>query len=417
MKDGDAVKEISKTLGYKTVGLGFSIFLVVLLSALTVGLLLNNQTDWALFSILLTTANWIVITLKFRAEGAKLYNEALSTEGTMLSSLDLDTSSLIHKLEHEWRQYFEEIEQVRNIVNNAISGLQGHFTQLNTVSERQQLIVQDLMGHGNYEQKDSTLELTDMVGFIKESELLMEHFIGHIVETSKGSVNLVFQLDVVWEQNSAIVKMLDDIKHIADQTNLLALNASIEAARAGEHGRGFAVVADEVRALSKKSDQFSENINAVIKENMHSLEQVSVIINKMASNDMKEMVSSKKKVSQMTSAIRQLMQTSRQQIEELGGLNSTLRTSANEAVSLLQFEDIVNQLTEHSVKRAGINVKALEYLYEVVSMYDAMHFIDKDEERLANLQQRTAVLLEDFSVTEHKAVGQKDLNCGDVSLF
>lgn len=134
-------------------------------------------------------------------------------------------------------QGFMTVEELGNVVlNNTsyIKNLNNSTLNVNKLKDEGLELIKDLV------------EKTDIN--IKSSMEVKEV----IKETSKSA--------------SRIVKASEMIKNISRQTNLLALNAAIEAARAGDAGRGFAVVADEIRKLAEQSNQFTAEIDSVIKE-------------------------------------------------------------------------------------------------------------------------------------------------------
>ncbi len=303
----------------------------------------------------------------------------------------------------------DESSQVNKLVTDAISQLTRSFQGLNTQSETQGQLLRSLVTKEDGEQSFSE--------FIMETEELLTYFVDGVVTTSKDSMYLMHRLDDMSERVSGVFSLLEDVKEIASQTNLLALNAAIEAARAGEAGRGFAVVADEVRKLSRKSDDFSEQISETTKGIKDALDSAGEVVNRVVSADMSVAINSRQKVSDMSQVMAGMNSKTSQVISETGVVSEQISVMVNQAVTSLQFEDMSTQLSEHIQRR-------IEAVAQLIDLVDEAHVAEMNKDRLdeyrqslTNLEVSLGELKPKIESVEHQAVTQKDLDSGAVELF
>ncbi|MCP8469830.1 methyl-accepting chemotaxis protein [Pseudomonas sp. ZM25] len=112
----------------------------------------------------------------------------------------------------------------------------------------------------------------------QEGDRVVNQAVGQIERLAEEVERSADAMQRLEQESERIGKVMEVIKSVAEQTNLLALNAAIEAARAGEAGRGFAVVADEVRALAQRTQQSTEEIEALVAGLQSGTRQVSSVM-------------------------------------------------------------------------------------------------------------------------------------------
>ncbi len=326
--------------------------------------------------------------------------EALATELDHAVSVTADNLS-------------NQLGQIRDLVADAIQTLNASFNGLQQESTRQLGIVQTLIQEmSDPEEGEERISFTT---FARETDQVLQVFVGHVVDMSKDSMLMVEQIDDMVQQMDAADALLADVKTIADQTNLLALNAAIEAARAGEAGRGFAVVADEVRKLSQRSNRFSDQIKEVLDGSRQNIARARETVAHLASKDMSFAIQSKSRVDHMMRQIEAMNAEISRRLSELSGIADGIDQAVGAAVRSLQFEDIVTQLAGHGQQGIeGLRQLIGEVRNEISRAHATPLAAARPADSLASLRRRLA---EHETTVPPSPVTQTAMDEGEIELF
>nr|MBQ8251817.1 hypothetical protein [Lachnospiraceae bacterium] len=207
-----------------------------------------------------------------RQHSDELLNTTLGVASSMTSNIEEAVG--------ETEQLKEMIGNTQRAMETLVADTNAEVEAIGTQRQSTEKINEYILGVG-----DAVESIVNEVDSTEEKlaagNLVMSDLLDQVRVSEQSNAMVVQKMEGLRESAGKMQDILEMIRNVADQTGLLALNASIEAARAGEAGRGFAVVATEITNLSTQTNDATGDIDKLIEEIVHAVEDVTAAMNKL----------------------------------------------------------------------------------------------------------------------------------------
>ncbi|RDH84686.1 MAG: hypothetical protein DIZ80_04255 [endosymbiont of Galathealinum brachiosum] len=389
-------------------------FITITITLLCVIALSIYPEKWLIYSALASIIAISLIAIKFNSGNtSNKKNSVIDAENEQqISKLNSLFNELHQTTREEIVTLLDENTQIQTLLHGAISGLVASFHGLENESSQQKNMVFALVDETANDSEDHHT----IKGIAVEAAASIKQMIDSITQMSAQSMELVKSLNMIKDDYTQVLKLLDEMDSISSQTNLLALNAAIEAARAGDQGRGFAVVADEVRSLSQRSKSFSDQIRTQFGSTVSTIETANSQVGKMASTDMNMTMNNKDHFNDLMREIESKNEDTANQLTAISNVSELLNKHVGNAIQSLQFEDMITQLTDHINKRL-IRLETLGTANTIIS--DSLN----SHTDITTIQQLIPAIEEILSKSESQQANNSPIqqqtmdDGGDIELF
>lgn len=280
------------------------------------------------------------------------------------------------------REQFERVRDTlsrsRDIVADAAAGLRetNGRSRLRDMAEELLVLATDET-HARRRQ--------EVAVFAEGTRSALAGFVRTVEALSEGSVAISARFEGVRSKLDEVRGLIEQVNGINRQTELLALNAAIEAARAGEAGRGFAVVADEVRKLAQRTEQFSDEIGALLGEVHGAIAEAGEAVAASASTDLGAARESEVQAAKLWQQMDDLNRNAADQAARINQLSGAIHEAVLQGMVSMQFEDMVSQLLVKVSEQTDLMARYVN------GVFDA-HRDREERDGIARIEKRNTAL-------------------------
>jgi len=311
------------------------------------------------------------------------------------------------------------ISQASQLISSATCRLTGNLTDIKGCSNDQldmlKELVMRLLSTANGKQQEE--QRSGIQRYTRDSEQVVDRLVAFMDNVNSAGQQTADSFSEMEQLMVSVVACLNGVTDIGKQTDLLALNAAIEAARAGELGRGFAVVADEVRKLAKKSNEFSEEIRALLSNMEQLMARVGTCIHEVANLDLTVVSASRDTLSSMWREMEILNEAATVQSRQINEIALQIHALVMDGLISLQFDDIVHQLLGQTQERSRLLENLMRRLYELSADHQMLEAEDRLLARITAMHEAIQASRLRFQDIDSKQIQQQSLDTGDVEMF
>ncbi|MBL4838833.1 MAG: CHASE3 domain-containing protein [Kordiimonadaceae bacterium] len=236
----DRQKEAQNTIDSTVFILAAGVFIIVIISLLTV-FFVSNSITLPFHSIFKGLSSF----------SAKELQDLGDSFGEIVTKMSV-SAGRVGSVSRNMADISQNLAQISNRQSSSVEETSASTTQIAAMVD------------SNVKSAQESRDLSVQVG---DSMVELNDAMAKIEDSNQQIVELVKIIDEIGNKTAII-------DEIVFQTKLLSFNASVEAERAGEHGRGFAVVAQEVGNLAQMSGKAATDISEIVK---HSVRQAETI--------------------------------------------------------------------------------------------------------------------------------------------